>query len=143
MKKIAFVGLFILGFFPAILAQSSKTVLLEFTNANAQFTVPAGKSWIINSVFSDYVTDCVKNGDYYDCSDIYIFIERLNNVEKTNAANLKYGPLLYRTNNSFSTHLPIHLPAGTNLELVILKGYTGNMEPYNGSAFVSITEVQE
>ena len=34
-----------------------KTQLIEFANATAKFTVPEGKTWIIYSIFSDYVVD--------------------------------------------------------------------------------------
>ena len=101
MKNILLILFLCVWSFP-IKAQTAvpigKAQLIEFTNATAKFTVPEGKTWIIYSIFSDYITGgTVDNRGYLiDTEDVRIFIKKLNGVQKTNFVRNIYGPQLYR-----------------------------------------------
>jgi len=126
-----------------------KAQLIEFTNATAKFTVPDGKTWIIYSIFSEYVVDGVvkideysKKNTYSGAIDIRIFLKDLNGVEKTNYVKNIYGTQLYRsTNASTVIPYPIIFPEKTTFNLIILKGDLGNLQLFGGAAYISLIEV--
>lgn len=126
-----------------------KAQLIEFTNATAKFTVPEGKTWIIYSIFSEYVVDGVvkideysKKNTYSGSLDIRIFLKDLNGIEKTNYVKNIYGTQLYRsTNASTVIPYPIIFPEKTTFNLIILKGDLGNLQLYGGAAYISLIEV--
>ena len=109
-----------------------KAKLIEFSNTNAKFTVPEGKTWIIYNVFSDYVAD-------EGSSRIRIFLKELNGVEKTNYLKNIYGPQLYFTKLTFP--YPIIFPEKTTFSFVILKGDLKNLQLYDGFGYMSLIEI--
>jgi hypothetical protein len=126
-----------------------KAQLIEFTNATAKFTVPEGKTWIIYSIFSDYVTggqvklnDYTKKNELEEEDDIRIFIKDLNGVPKTDYLKNIYGTQLYRsTNASTVIPYPIIFPEKTTVTLIVLKGNLGSLKEYDGKAYISLIEI--
>lgn len=115
-----------------------KAQLIEFTNETAKFTVPEGKTWIIYSIFSEYVVDI---DEYSNSLDIRIFLKDLNGIEKTNYVKNIYGTQLYRsTNVSTVIPYPIIFPEKTSFNLIILKGDLGKLQLYGGKAYISLVE---
>jgi hypothetical protein len=123
--------------------------LIEFSNDNAKFKVPEGKTWIIYSVFSDYLADgklklneYTKKNELADALEIRIFIKELNGIEKTNYLKNIYGTQLFRsTNTTTAIQYPIILPENTSFNLIILKGEMGNLITHSGTAYISLLEV--
>ena len=103
-----------------------KAQLIEFTNETAKFTVPEGKTWLVYSVFSDYVTEGTINFNEYSkekelvgTKEIRIFLKDLNGIEKTNYTKNIYGTQLFRsTNASTVIPYPIILPEKTTFNLI-------------------------
>lgn len=121
-----------------------KAQLIEFTNANANFTVPAGKTWCIYGILTDWSTNTVQDEDgYYSSEDIRVFIQRLNGQVKTDYKTNKMGPQLgsRSTSPSPGTGYPLFFPENTTIQLIQLCGYEGNWKEYNGSAYISLLEV--
>ena len=129
--------------------QKGNAQLIEFSNDNAKFKVPDGKTWIIYSVFSDYLADgklklneYTKKNELADALEIRIFIKELNEIEKTNYLKNIYGTQLFRsTNTATAIQYPIILPEKTSFNLIILKGEIGNLIPHSGIAYISLLEV--
>jgi hypothetical protein len=125
-----------------------KAQLIEFTNETAKFTVPEGKTWLVYSVFSDYVTEGTINVNEYSkekelvgTKEIRIFLKDLNGIEKTNYTKNIYGTQLFRsTNASTVIPYPIILPEKTTFNLIILKGDLGSPQLYGGKAYISLVE---
>jgi autotransporter-associated beta strand protein len=134
-------------------AQSSilqgKAQLLEFTNTSASFTVPEGKTWVIYSIFSDYVTGgTVKYNEYRKVNefaneeDIRIFLKDLNGVQKTDYLKNKYGTQFYRSSDASTViPYPIIFPEKTRFNLIVLSGDLGSLKEYNGKAYISLMEI--
>ncbi len=126
-----------------------KVQLIEFTNANAKFTVPEGKTWVIYSIFGDYVTggkveysDFNKRNQLRGADDIRIFLKDLNGVQKTDYVNNLYGTQLYRSTDAATViPYPIIFPEKTKFNLIILKGDLGGLQLHTGSAYISLIEV--
>jgi hypothetical protein len=126
-----------------------KTQLIEFTNATAKFTVPEGKTWIIYSIFSDFVVggaikvnEYSKKNELIGGADVRIFLKDLNGSEKTNYIKNIYGTQLYRsTNTSAGISYPVIFPEKTAFSLIVLKGDLGDLELQNGSAYISFIEI--
>ena len=126
-----------------------KTQLIEFTNATAKCTVPVGKTWIIYSIFSDYVVDGTitvneysKKNELTGQADVRIFLKDFNGSVKTNYIKNIYGTQLYRsTNASTVISYPVIFPEKTEFSLIILKGELGELELHNGSAYISFIEI--
>jgi hypothetical protein len=126
-----------------------KAQLIEFTNATAKFTVPEGKTWMIYSIFSDYVTggqvklnDYTKKNELVEEDDIRIFIKDLNGVQKTDYLKNIYGTQLYRSSNASTViPYPIIFPEKTTMTLIVLKGDLGSLKEYDGKAYISLIEI--
>jgi len=74
--------------------------------------------------------------------DIRILIKSLNGIEKTNIAKNIFGTQLYRsTDDSRVIPFPIILPEKTTLSLVIFQGDPGNLKEFNGTAYISLMEI--
>lgn len=144
MKNILLILFLCVWSFP-IKAQTAvpigKAQLIEFTNATAKFTVPEGKTWIIYSIFSDYITGgTVDNRGYLiDTEDVRIFIKKLNGVQKTNFVRNIYGPQLYRNGSSVFSY-PLVFPENTTFDLITLKGRIGSLKEYSGKSYLSLVE---
>jgi len=130
-------------------SKGSNAKLIAFDNGNASFTVPEGKRWEIVNVFSDYVVGGVVEYDEYlkknelnNTSSIRIFIKDLNGVEKTNLVKHIYGTQLYRSSGGLSGFsYPIIFPEKTTFNLIVVKGDLGNLEMFDGEAYISLIEV--
>ncbi len=98
---------------------NGKAQLIEFTNATAKFTVPAGKTWVVNNVFS---SSEIEKYEYN-----YIILKKINNTDY--GSN---GPVLSNyERTSFS--YPIIFPEKTTFEIQI--------KDLNAKAIIIFTEV--
>jgi hypothetical protein len=122
---------------------SGKVKLLEFSNSTASFSVPAGKTWLIYNVFSDYCTkiEVKKNGDQ-DASCIRIFIKSLNDVQKTDLVTKKYGTQLYMSGDTEKAiALPLLFPEKTKFELLLIAGDTfKDFKLFDGNGYITVIE---
>lgn len=127
-----------------------KAQLIEFSNTNSSFTVPQGKTWVVYSIFSDYVTGGVMKYDsnnnplYLDKPDeIKIFVKTLNGQEKTNIDKNIYGIVVFESKDASATNFPIIFPENTNISFVITQGFViGKYKEYNGKAYISLVEME-
>ncbi len=123
--------------------------LLEFKNATAKFIVPEGKTWVIYSAFSDYITDLrYENGYPISSEPIHIFIKSMNETVKTDLSKKLFGPSLFTSMEGNNTPklmaFPIILPEKTSFELILFKGFyeqEGGPRPYLGTGYLSIVEM--
>jgi hypothetical protein len=76
-----------------------KVQLIEFTNANAKFTVPEGKTWYIYGVFGS--------------GKLNIYMKSLNGTELTDLPTQILG-------SNLGTIITKIFPQNTNFELIIL-----------------------
>jgi hypothetical protein len=106
--------------------------LVEFSNANATFKVPLGKTWVIQNAFTSHPID----DNVY-----YIFIKSLNGITLTNISNNTTGKLLYHNNALANVNLPLYFPENTEFELIIMKKIDGTRSLYNNKAFLNYTEI--
>jgi hypothetical protein len=91
-----------------------KAQLIEFTNTTSKYIVPAGKTWYINQIFSNYRIE-----DDETTERTAIFIKSLNGIELTNLSLGKYGPKVFGAFNEFVIQFPLIFPENTKFELVI------------------------
>ena len=101
----------------SVIAQSTipkgKAQLIEFTNVTSNFTVPPGKTWYINNVFSNYNREL----------DIKLYIKSLNGTILTDLSKKEYGTLLYHSRDmGFVIQYPIIFPENSTFELIIVSG---------------------
>ena len=154
IKMFVFIATFFLNFYSIFVSAqitipTGKARLIEFTNANAQFSVPEGKAWIIYSVFSDYAVDGVMKYEEYFKEDrlkdelgVRVFLKDLNGVEKTNLIKNVYGPQLYRSNTiATGISYPIIFTEKTTFNLILLKGDLSKIKLYKGAGYISLMEI--
>ena len=98
---------------------NGKAQLIEFTNATAKFTVPAGKTWVVNNVFS---SSEIEKYEYN-----YIILKKINNTDY--GSN---GPVLSNSARTFFSY-PIIFPEKTTFEIQI--------KDLNAKAIIIFTEV--
>ena len=98
---------------------NGKAQLIEFTNATAKFTVPPGKTWVVNNVFSSAETA--------DKEINYIRLKKINNTDY-----VSNGPLLSNYARTFFSY-PIIFPEKTTFEIQITD--------LNAKAIIIFTEV--
>ncbi len=124
-------------------AQSQSPKFIQFNNFSATFEIPAGKSWVIHQIFSNFSAGTLTNADGSKSAiPVRIFIKTLNGDIKTDYAGNRYGPQVYQSNSSSATvAYPIVLPEKTTFSLVIVKGDPGNCSAYDGSGYISFYEV--
>ena len=110
-----------------------KAQLIEFTNATAKFTVPVGKTWVVNNVFS-----------YYDRNiDLKVYIKSINGTILTDLTKKEYGTLLYHSRDmGFVIKFPIIFPENTSFELVIISGGWDTQTISDKKAFLNFTETE-
>ncbi len=106
-----------------------KAQLIEFTNATAKFTVPLGKTWFINSVFSNHDIDL----------GIKVYIKSINSTILTDLTKKEYGTLLYNSRVMDNTRQLI-FPENTNFELIILSGDWDVQTICNKKSFLNYVE---
>jgi hypothetical protein len=154
-SRISFLSVFLLFILSNQVINAQQSVplgtakLIDFTNTTASFSVPEGKTWVVYSIFSDLMTGGVLKYDDYNkknyienSDDIRILIKSLNGIEKTNIAKNIFGTQLYRsTDDSRVIPFPIILPEKTTLSLVIFQGDPGNLKEFNGTAYISLMEI--
>ena len=110
-----------------------KVKLVEFTNANAKFTVPPGKTWYIYQVLSFAK---IKE------ENINVFIKSINNTELTNLSIEKLGPKIYDPVNIYMIPLPIIFPENTSFSLIITSHKDGsNQTVSDKNAFINYIEI--
>ena len=120
---------------------NGKANIVEFTNATAKFTVPSGKTWIIQNIFSDgYTNFKIKNKyDGEESCRVLIFIKNINGNVKTDFITEKYSKIL-SSNSDFN---PIYLPENTTIEFLIAYDDFVTRKPkiYDGSATLNYIEI--
>lgn len=108
-----------------------KAQLIEFTNATAKFTVPSGKTWYLNSVFSNYDRNL----------NIKVYIKSINSNILTDLTKNEYGTLLYHSRDmGFVIKFPLIFPENTNFELIILSGDWDVQTICNKKSFLNYIE---
>lgn len=125
-------------------AQKRTSKLQQFNNFTAQFEVPAGTSWMIQSIYSDFAASVSDNGDGTATFEpVRIFIKTLNGDIKTDWEGNRFGPQVYQSDNTSATiQYPIMLPEETKFSLVIISGKPGAFRRHDGTAYISITEIK-
>jgi len=97
--------------------------LETFTNANAKFTVPAGKTWYVYGVHStemaDYYVRDENWGKTLESHRIYVQLKSLNGQPVSNSSQNKYGVSFY-SGNYYNFDYPIVLPENTTIEFEII-----------------------
>lgn len=96
---------------------NGKANIVEFTNATAKFTVPSGKTWIIQNIFSDEYTNfkIKNNNNGLEHCRVLVYIKTINGIIKTDFITEKNSK---RLNNNSDFH-PIYLPENTSIEFII------------------------
>ncbi|MEO9533673.1 MAG: hypothetical protein ABJG68_01640 [Crocinitomicaceae bacterium] len=125
------------------IAQSKQVKLQQFNNFTAQFEVPAGKTWVIEKIFSNFTSEVKVNPDgSISTPAVRIFIKTLNGDIKTDWQGNRFGPQVFQSNNTSATiSFPITLPALTKFSLVIVEGDPGACKAFSGSGYISYTEI--
>jgi hypothetical protein len=96
-----------------------KAHIIEFNNTTAKFTVPAGKTWYIVNIFSDYFTDFIPNST---SSEINIFLKSLDGTVITDLSINKVGTKVYSGVQTYALRMPLIFPENTVFELIIISG---------------------
>lgn len=124
-------------------AQAKEAKFIEFNNFTANFEVPEGKTWVIQSIFSNAVGELIANADgTTSTTPVRIFIKTINGNIKTDWQGNRFGPQVFQSNNKAgATSFPITLPGGTKFSLIMISGDPGNCKDFNGSGFMSVYEV--
>lgn len=124
-------------------SQIKEAKFVEFNNFTASFEVPEGKTWVIQTIFSNSVGELITNEDGTTTeSPVRIFIKTMNGNIKTDWQGNRFGPQVYQSNNKAgATSFPLTLPSGTKFSLVIVTGDPGKCKEFNGSGFMSLYEV--
>ena len=103
-----------------------KAQLIEFTNATAKFTVPAGKTWYIMNIFSSVATNIKPSTKYPESKEyeaVRVFIKNIDNYLLTDLSKNKFGPVVYRgPNHERMQPMPIVLPENSKIEFIITSG---------------------
>lgn len=97
------------------ISQTKETKLVEFSNTNSEFTVPAGKTWHIHNVFS--------NAKASDGEWNYIFIESVNNVK------FEHGAAVSGSTRSW-VQFPLVLPENTTFKLKMMEATSVGIMTY-------------
>lgn len=142
MKKI--LSLLIILNSLASVAQVKTGHLKQFNNFTADFEVPKGSTWVIEQIFSSFSADVLTetNGEP-NVVPIRVFIKTFNGDIKTDWQGNRFGPQVFQSNNTSSTvAYPITLPEGTKISFVIVKGDPGSCTAFDGSAYISYTEIK-
>lgn len=125
------------------IGQNKSVKLQQFNNFTAQFEVPAGKTWVIEKIFSNFTSEVSVNADgSISTGAIRIFIKTLNGDIKTDWQGNRFGPQVFQSNNTSATiSYPITLPELTKFSLVIVEGNPGSCKAFSGSGYMSYTEI--
>jgi hypothetical protein len=124
-------------------AQEKEAQFKQFNNFSADFEVPEGKTWIIQSIFSSSIGELTKNADGTTSSlPVRIFIKTINGDIKTDYQGGRFGPQVYQSDNNLATiSYPLSLPENTKFSLIIVVGNPGEMKAFNGIGFMTLYEV--
>ncbi|MCR4964904.1 MAG: hypothetical protein K6A41_04535 [Bacteroidales bacterium] len=97
--------------------------LETFTNTNAKFTVPAGKTWYVYGVhtteMADYYVRDENWGKTLESHRIHVQLKSLNGQPVSNSSQNKYGVSFY-SGNYYNFNYPIVLPENTTIEFEII-----------------------
>ncbi len=124
-------------------SKGSVVKLIEFSNANASFTVPEGKRWEIVNVFGDYASSYEKKQNdydskyYYDVIHLRIFIKKLNNTTLTDLDKRKIGSCVYRSGFSErAIRMPIILNEKSTISFLITKDVSDDVVEQTGKFYL-------
>jgi hypothetical protein len=123
--------------------QNKTPKFTQFNNFSASFEVPAGKTWVIQQIFSGFTTEVKTNADgTAETMPVRIFIKTLNGDIKTDYEGNRFGPQVFQSDNTAATiAYPIVLPEKTTFSLVIVKGDPGACSAYDGTGYMSYYEI--
>jgi hypothetical protein len=105
--------------------------LTMFSNTNAKFTVPSGKTWTLHGVLASFPAD----DNTYS-----VYVKSINDVILTDLSKNMFGKLLYSTNNLANLNFPLVFPENTVFELIISKRVGETRSLYDKSALLNYTE---
>jgi hypothetical protein len=112
---------------------NGKAQLIEFTNATAKFTVPAGKTWTVIGAFTSY-----NSSDGYTYS---IRVKSINGTVLTDLSKNLVGLLVYSSNGLVNINLPLCLPENTSFEIIVVKTINETRTPYDNKAYLNYIEI--
>ena len=138
------VALLIAGFTAAgFMHQEKAAKFVQFNNFSASYEVPAGKTWVVNQIFTSFTNEVKSNPDgTSNPVAIRIFIKTLNGDIKTDFEGNRFGPQVFQSNNTAATiSYPIVLPEKTTFSLVMVKGDPGACTMFDGTGYMSYYEV--
>ncbi|MBK9191490.1 MAG: hypothetical protein IPM77_08210 [Crocinitomicaceae bacterium] len=123
--------------------QEKAPKFVQFNNFSASYEVPAGKTWVVNQIFTSFTNEVKTNADgSSNPVAIRIFIKTLNGDIKTDFEGNRFGPQVFQSNNTASTiSYPIVLPEKTTFSLVMVKGDPGSCTMFDGTGYMSYYEV--
>ena len=124
-------------------SQKDEAKFQQFNNFTAQFEVPVGKTWVIQQIFSSFTTQIITAVDgTSEANPVRIFIKTLNGDIKTDWEGNRFGPQVFQSDNTAAViNYPITLPEKTKFSLVIVQGNPGNLKSFDGSGYISYTEL--
>ncbi|UKN00440.1 hypothetical protein K6119_11925 [Paracrocinitomix mangrovi] len=140
-KRLFILFIALMGF--TTMAQEKEAKMVQFNNFSADFEVPQGKTWVIQSIFSSSIGEVVTEADGTKSTlPVRVFIKTLNGEIKTDWQGNRFGPQVFQSDNTAaSIAYPITLPEGTKFSLVMITGNPGDCKAFNGSGFMSLYEV--
>lgn len=119
--------------------KSGVVKLVEFSNANASFTVPEGKNWEILNVFCQETGKYTRkvnsyNSEYYwEFLGLRIYLKELNGVILTDFSKNKIGPRFYRSFDAASSVRNMIYPEGTTFSFLIASSVSDKDVEKNGA----------
>lgn len=139
-SSIALVALLVLA---STTTQQKSPQFVQFNNFSASFEVPAGKTWVINQIFSSFTNEVKTNPDGSTSPvPVRVFIKTLNGDIKTDHEGMRFGPQVFQSDNTAATiSYPIVLPEKTTFSLILLKGDPGKCSTFDGTGYMSYYEV--
>ncbi len=143
-KTISLITLLLLLAAPFIgNAQEKTEKLQQFNNFTASFEVPAGKTWVVNQIFSSFSAGVETMADgTAKVTPIRIFIKTFNGDIKTDWQGNRFGPQVFQSNSTYSSiPFPLTLPEKTTISFVIIQGDPGKCKAFDGSAYITYTEL--
>lgn len=123
--------------------QQKAAQFVQFNNFSASYEVPAGKTWVIQQIFSSFTNEIKTNADGTTSPvPVRIFIKTLNGDIKTDFEGNRFGPQVFQSDNTAATiSYPIVLPEKTTFSLIIVKGDPGKCTMFDGTGYMSYYEV--
>jgi hypothetical protein len=111
----------------------SKAQLVKFTNANAKFTVPPGKTWTLHGIITSFPDD---DNTYT------VWIKSINGVILTDLTKNIRGKVLYSSNLIVNLNFPLVFPENTVFELLLTKKVKEILSLSENNALLNFSETE-